>query len=267
MKRIVFLGNSHLSAFKFAHDDLGHSLNADVRFFCAMAADLFFTEVIDGRLVPRSTGRMSASHVHCFFGRPDQTAQAYLRDQRPLADVAAQFVTTGGAAEVDLDGVSAIFYVAGLSPYDFVRLPELGAVPSRAACRAVLDRMLGRDYLLSHVIAAVRAARPACKHYLIGRPLPAWGEGNGPAVADTRERRGWVRALADDFLFDAVYRPGEAVLTESLLATRPEFTVGGRPEAEIFQGGSPTRSDHTHMNRSYGRIVFETFVAPLIAAA
>lgn len=72
-----------------------------------------------------------------------------------------------------------------------------------------------------------------------------------------------VASLARDFLFDDVYAPSEAVLDDTLLATRQSFCDGGREESAAFMGRRSARSaDPLHMNRAYGAAVLREFVQP-----
>jgi hypothetical protein len=270
MKFVLFLGNSHLSSVKIAYDDEYKGRITPVcKFFCARGADLNFTDVRDGRIVPNPKAAPCAEDLYRFF--PDRgrnfIMQYYVQTNRPIADVAQQFLNTGGSQDIDLQGVDAIFYLAGVSPYDFLRLKERIAPVSRSLRRELLGGMLGERFLLREHIGKIRAYRPACKHYFIGSPLMA---ASYTALSrDSRcivaANRSIINSMAQDYLFDAIFMPDAELLTESLLATREAYCARGREESERFQRQAVTKSDLSHMNGSYGKKIFAKFIEPLIS--
>ena len=159
--------------------------------------------------------------------------------------MARQFLNTGGSSDIDLQGVDAIFYLAGVSPYDFLRLKERIAPVSRSLRRELLGGMLGERFLLREHIGKIRAYRPACKHYFIGSPLMA--ASYTTLSRDSRcivaANRSIINLMAQDYLFDAVFMPDAELLTESLLATREAYCARGREESERFQRQAVTKSD------------------------
>lgn len=276
MKSVLFLGNSHVSALKLAHDQMKSDIPAQCMFFCARGADLAFTDVINGHLVARAATPISDHMLDFFF--PDGTPRSrerYTIRHQPTGDVGAQFVATGGMSSIDLSSVDAVFYVVGVSPYDFVRLDRSVMLVSRELRRVMLQQMWGKTFALYDQINAIRSFRPACRHYFIGQPLRS-----EPRIARRPsdraiivENRRIVASILGDFLFDDVFMPDEALLDESLLATRSIYTFGGLQESSGYQqnaSADPDRrnegnkSDNQHMNCSYGRAVFDGFVFPTI---
>jgi hypothetical protein len=187
----------------------------------------------------------------------------YFEERRPLFDVRAMFLQTGKAAEAELEGVEAIFYVVGISPFDFVRLGEHAAPLATPLRRTVMDRVVGAGYGLRPQIETMRREHPDIRHYFIGTPLMLFKP--RPLTDVEREvvtyKRAQVAAMTGSSIFDDVFMPDAEVLDDSLLSTRPEFFENGRQEAETFQGGEQTRSDNRHANGAYGAKVFERFVS------
>ena len=71
MRSVLFLGNSHLSSVKVAYDDEYKGRITPVcKFFCARSADLHFTGVRDGRIVPNPEAAVCAEDLYRFF--PDR---------------------------------------------------------------------------------------------------------------------------------------------------------------------------------------------------
>ena len=52
MTTALFLGNSHVSAYKLAYDELASSSFPTCRFYCARGADLIFTQVTPDGILP-----------------------------------------------------------------------------------------------------------------------------------------------------------------------------------------------------------------------
>lgn len=268
MPSVLFLGNSHLSAVKLAYDEVKGPKTPTCIFFCARGADLAFTEVSSGTLRPVQEVEIDEEEIR--FAFPDMPIAAlierYSIQKQPMEDVGCQFTKTGGASEIDLANVAAVFYVVGVSPYDFIRLREHIAPVSRSMRRQLLDRMLGEKFLLRRQLAAIRHLRPECKHYFIGTPLLA--KSQPPQTEIERltviENRHVIRSMARDFLFDDLFMPGEELLDETLLSTKAIYLRGGLQESQVFQKETPTRSDLeiSHMNRAYGKHVFREFIEP-----
>lgn len=268
MTSVLFLGNSHLSALKLAYDRDAGTSGACVRFYCARGADLYYTRVERCRIVAAPAAPAIGSELaDRFWGFSPEHAWHYVASNRPLAPLAEQFEFTGGTKDIDLTDVSAIFYVAGASPYDFLANGEpIGVSLSRTLRRELLGGMLDTQYLLRDLVLAIRRQVPRCAHYVIGAPLRAadWLDLSAESRRIVEGERAVVRELADQFLFDGVFMPDEALLDDTLLATRPEFCAGGKQESEVYQGVDVTKADDAHMNLSYGRIVLKRFVEPLL---
>lgn len=262
---ILFLGNSHLSAIKLAHDSDPSLIGVAAKFYCARGADLYFTAVENGRLFAADACVDDLESFEAFV--PDDAAH-YRTHRCCMAPVAEQFRITGGTEDIDLADISAIFYVAGTSPYDFMRNGEVaGMCLSRALRRELLGYTMDQGFLLRRHILAIRQQVPRCAHHFVGSPLRASG-GAAPGTRSVVEgERAVIRSIADGFLFDRVFMPGADLLDETLTATRAEFVRGGRQEAEMYQGVAPTASDDCHMNRLYGAAVLRAFVAPLVDQA
>lgn len=267
MSQVLFLGNSHVSAFKLAYDEIKEPKLPECAFFCARGADLAFTEVGSNHL--RSTQKVALDEEEIRYAYPDmrieELLQLYAIQQQPMEEVRSQFVKTGGTEAVDLSDVAAIFYVVGVSPYDFIRLRETIAPLSRSLRRRLLERMLRDRFLLRRQIENIRQFNPTCRHFYIGAPLRAAPQ--QPTLTDLEiqiviENRHVVASVARDFLFEDVYMPTSELLDESLLATQARYAVGGRQESADFQKEGPTHSDISHMNRDYGKQVFRAFVEP-----
>ena len=273
MTSVLFLGNSHLSAIKLAYQRDTSLIGPRARFYCARGADLYFTSVEEGRIVAPPTKEPASLDIgeeelaDRFWGFAPEHAWHYVGSKRPLAPVAEQFKRTGGTEDIDLADVRAIFYVAGVSPYDFIENGEpVGISLSRPLRRELLGGMLDTRYLLRDLVLAIRRQCPQCAHYLIGSPLRT---SNSLDISPETRRvvegeRAAVRDLADHFLVDRVFRPDDALLDHSWLATKPEFCIGGKQESEAYQGVDTTKTDDAHMNSSYGRIVLQRFVGPLL---
>lgn len=263
MSATLFLGNSHLSAFKFAHAGFTDLVGADCRFFCARAADFAFTEVRDGTIRPSDAARVDDETLLYSHGG---TYEDYMRRQHPTEDLAVQWRLTGLAPEIDLAGIQSVFHVYGTSPYDFLRLGEIAMKVTARQRRWLLGRMLGEKFLTRVQIEAMRRFNPTMRHYLIGMPVPArdrqWQVECNPALVT--ENRHIIRSMARDFLFDDVFMPGSHLLDDTLMRTRHHFARGGRQEAEVFQDRAPTFSDNVHMNRAYGEAVFRDFIQPCL---
>jgi hypothetical protein len=264
MTAALFFGNSHVASFKTAYDRLGEAAPFSARFFCAAAGDTTFTELRDGRIVPSAETTLTRESFSLFFGERSEThEQLYLEARKPMADVARQFLRTGKAAEIDLEGVSTIFYVAGVSPYDFLRLGETAA-PLVTALRAeLMERLVGAKYALAPQVRAIRQSRPAIRHAFIGVPLKhhALGQLSDVEREVVAAKRAQVAAMAGRYLFDDVFMPDEDVLEPNLLVTRAEFFRDGRGEAVDFQGARGARADNRHANGDYGRRLIDGFVA------
>src|SRR5579863_3219685 len=206
MASVLFIGNSHLSAVKLAYDEVKGPNTPECIFFCARGADLAFTEVSSGMIRP--IPRVEIDEEEIRYGFPDMpiatSVELYSVQRRPMEDVRSQFIKTGGAAEIDLADVAALFYVVGVSPYDFIRLGEPIAPISRSLRRQLLGRMLGEKFLLRRQLEAIRRFRPDCKHYFIGMPLLAKSQPTQTELERLTviENRDVIRSVARDFLFD-----------------------------------------------------------------
>jgi len=268
MNSVLFLGNSMLSSIKLAYDEIGNRIRPQCTFFCARGADLYFTKVVSGRIIPIGRADVCEEDFFRFFPEGGRsTSELYARTKRPLADVGTQFRNTGGAEEIELAGVDAIFYVAGVSPYDFVRLEERPAPISRSLRHELLLRMLDEKFLLREQLMDIRVQNPNCKHYFIGSPLLAAPNPSRPRdeISIVAANRAIIRSMAKNYLFDDVFMPDEELLDDSLMSTKQEYCIGGRQESELFQKVSSSKSDNSHMNKSYGRVVLEKFAERIIS--
>lgn len=271
MAKALVLGNSHVASVKVAYDQ-NRAQFGEVAFFGATGLDLAFTRVEGGRIVGADAARLDMAILKQFSpeAKEDYLAQ-YLADGKPTKAVAEQFRATGGSAEIDLNGVDAIFYLCGASPYDFVRAGEIAAPTSTAMRRAILGQALDRNFLLRDQILAMRAQRPGVRHYLVGSPLMFYPDVkvDGIGLAAIRQKRAATQALARDFLFDDVFMPDEAVLEPNFLVTRAEFFDSGREHALDFQQDAPQarKTDTYHVNGAYGLHVLRSFVAPRMQGA
>lgn len=269
MGRFLFLGNSHVAAYKLGHDTLAGTFPAECAFYAALGADLAFTEVGDGVIRPAAGGIVAPAQLRYFFPHLGQGGEdKYFREGVPLMDVGDQFEMTGGTREIALEGVDAIFYACGLSPYDFVRLDGQLQLHAKSGRTEMLDVMLGRDFILRPQIEAIRQAMPRIRHYFIGAPLPyvANLSVDRMGLQVVMENRRIVSAVIGETLFDDVFQPPAEVLQADLLSTRLEFFRGGQPAAQAYQNFEVTESDHLHVNRDYARIVLETFARSKAAA-
>ncbi len=163
---VLFLGNSHLSAYKLAYDELRDSNIPECMFFCARGADLAFTEVVSGKMRPVPRAELSEEEIWYFYqdGHNRKLIELYSVQKQPLEDVRRQFVATGGIGEIDLANVAVVFYAVGVSPYDFIRLRERIAPVSRSLRRQLLGRMFGEKFLLRRQVEEIRRFRPDSNH-------------------------------------------------------------------------------------------------------
>jgi hypothetical protein len=231
--------------------------------------DIAFTEVSLGRVRPNSQITIDEEEIRYAFPGTEleQFREHYVIQKQPMADIRQQLIKTGGSGEIDLTNITAVFYVIGVSPYDFIRLCEQIAPISRSLWRELIGRMLGEKFLLRRQVEGIRRVRPDCKLYFIGMPLRAIPyplQLTEPERSALIENRNIIRSMVRDFLFDDVFMPGGELLDESLLSTNLIYTRSGREESEIYQKEPPTQSDLSHMNRAYGKQVFREFIEPLL---
>ena len=261
MSGILFLGSSHVAAFKLAHTAIDPDNTLGCRFACARGADLAFTKVEEGVLQACDTADYDAETISYAF--PGWMEAHYLIERRPTDDVCLQFLKTAGTETIDVSHCSRIFYVLGVSPYDFMRLNESIMPVSSALRRRLLGQMLADRHLLRHQIEAIRICNPDCLHYLIAMPLKAIvrPDPNDLELEVVSANRDIVARHAADHLFDGVFMPGLDLLDNSLLSTRVDFTAGGCAASEAFQKDpTPIETDRQHMNGAYGKAVFDAFV-------
>lgn len=268
MGKAIILGNSHVAAFKVAYDR-NRALFGDIGFFAATGLDLAFTKVEDGKIVGANAAHITLPILKQFSpeAKEDYLAK-YLAEGRPTKPVADQFLATGGAPEIDLSDVSAIFYVCGASPYDFARHGE-GVIPTSTSLRRIiLSQALDQNFLLRRQILDLRIQRPELRHFFVGSPLMYTPDLTLDPVQLTcaQQKRANIRSLARDYLFDDVFMPDETLLDPNLLVTRGEFFNSGREAALDFQRDQPqaNKTDTYHVNQAYGLHVLTTFVAPNI---
>lgn len=266
MGKVLFLGNSHLAAYKLAYDAAAGAFPHTCVFFCARGADLAFTRVDGLTIVPTPRATLGRDALKAFF--PDNVTASlehrYLERGEPMADVATQFEQTGGSRTIDLTGVDAIFYAAGVSPYDVRRLEVQVAPRSAGLTRELFATLLRDNFLLREQVRAIRAAAPAIRHYFLGMPLRGLAPVSlSPQIRDiVVANRELAAAVARDYLFDDVFMPGPSVLHDDLVSSRAEFFVSGREQAETYQGSTPTTSDLLHANAGYAAVVLEEFIRP-----
>lgn len=261
MSGALFLGSSHVAAFKLAHDTIDPHNLLNCTFACARGADLAFTRVEAGMLRASDTAEFDEETIAYAF--PGWMEAHYLQQGIPTEPVAAQFFKTNGHRQIDVSCISVIFYAVGVSPYDFIRLKENITPISARMRRQVLGRMLADRHILRRQVEDIRRCNPGCAHHLIAMPLKAIVR---PEPTDTELEivelnRDLVRKHASEYLFDDVYMPDHEVLDHALLSTRAEFTPGGCAASELFQQDpAPILTDRQHMNNTYGELVFEAFV-------
>lgn len=263
MKKVLFVGSSHVGALKIAYDRLGAAAPFEAQFVAAIAADIAFIEVQSDRIAPSAQSNLTAEGLYFFHAEGDASfRRIYLEQKRPYGDMAATFQQTVKADSVSLEGLSAIFYVAGASPYDFLRLEEAAAPLPEALRREALEHLIGAKYPLRPQIEAIRNIRPDIRHAFIGVPL--LHAELRPLAPVEREvmafKRRQIAAMVDQYLFDDVFLPDEALLDDNLLTTRLAYFQNGRQETEVFLGGKPTKSDLRHANGDYGAHVIDAFV-------
>ena len=266
MAKALVLGNSHVASVKVAYDQ-NRALFGDIAFFGATGMDLAFTDVRGGRIVGTDRACLDMATLKQFSPEAkEEYLVQYLAQGRPTKAVSEQFQATGGATEIDLSDVGAVFYLCGASPYDFARAGEGVAPISSAMRRVMLGQALDRHFLLRNQILATRAQRPDMRHYLVGSPLMFYPdvEVSGAALAAVRQKRAAMRNLVRDYLFDDVFMPDEAVLEPNLVVTRAEFFDSGRVHALAFQQDAPQarQTDTYHVNGAYGLHLLRSFVAP-----
>jgi hypothetical protein len=270
MAKALFLGNSHVAAYKLAYDRMSGELPYDCAFYCARCADLAFTEVRDLKLVPTDQVHIEPDELQFFYADGGQSAQIrYVKDRVPFADVGQQFMTTGGSSDIDLEGVTALFYAGGTSPFDFRRLNEFIQPISDTLRNELLARLLGDRFLLRRQIGDIRAAAPHIRHYYIGAPLRKWAIAElNPFLREIVEsNRSIISELSVKYLFDDVFVPGRNLLAADLVSTRAEFFERGAQQAETYQELETTEEDIFHVNSEYARVVFDEFITPHMAQA
>jgi hypothetical protein len=268
MKAALFYGSSHIGAIKVGYDRLADAAPFAARFAAAPAADIAFTEVIDSKLVASERSTLSRDSLSFFFSDGGQSFHTlYLKSQRPLGDVRQALEQTAGSAEIALGDVSTIFYVVGMSPYDFLRLGESAAPVPKTLRNGVMEHLLGSKFGLKPQIDAIRKAQPGIRHAFIG--IPFRPRALRPLSAVERDvlihKRAYIASIAGQYLFDDVFLPDEVVLDPNMLTTRAEFFEDGRQQTERFLGGEPTESDSRHANGDYGAHVLDTFVRRCLA--
>lgn len=265
---ILFLGNSHVSAFKLAtasHDD---PLFSESSVYCAKGGDLAYVSLVDGSIRASTTGPKFSKKSLDFFCQDDPSLiQLYCTHNVPTVDVSTQFINTGGQEAIDLSNVNQIFYVAGVSPYDFIRLEKGLLIPyTKTSAQILCDQLLREYFLLRNLFTSIREVFPKCKQHFIGIPLKS----QSPFIFNdmhkeiAHQNRVVINQIIGTSDFDSVYMPSETVLSDTLLFTKPEFARDGRQESELFQRAMVTDSDCMHMNKEYGKIVLDEYVKALV---
>jgi hypothetical protein len=270
MGKVLFFGNSHVAAYKLAHERLAKELPYECLFYCALGVDPAFTEVRDLNLAPMEHAKIDLDELLLFCGDgTKQEADHYVNNGSPLNDVGRQFLLTGGSDIIDLSDVTNVFYIAGASPYDFRRLNEFIFPVTDSLRNEILGRMLRDRFLLRRQIAAIRTNAPHIRHYFIGAPLRKWPLAFLSAeLKEILERnRAGIARMSRSYLFDDVFMPGPSVLAEDLVSTRPEFFMRGNQQAQRYLGVTPTTEDILHVNPDYAAIVFDEFITPSVAQA
>lgn len=267
MSGALFLGSSHVAAFKLAHDVIDPHNALECTFACARGADLAFTQVEAGVLRASRSAEYDAEAISYAF--PGWKEAHYLVERQPTEDVGSQFLKTSGADCVNISHFHAIFYVLGSSPYDFARLKEPIMPISPALRSRILGKMLGDKHIMRDQIQKIRHFNPNCKHYLIAMPLKAIEreEPKTEEIEIVNYNRQVVHSQSTSYMFDDVYMPDATLLDKALLSTRTEFTLGGCAASEAFQKDpTPIETDKQHMNIKYGEAVFEDFVRARLAS-
>jgi hypothetical protein len=267
MGKALFFGNSHVAAYKLAHERLAQDLPYACAFFCALGVDPAFTEVRGQGLAPTTRLAMDLDEILFFCSDSLKTeVDHYLKNQAPLKDVGRQFQMTGGSEAIDLSDVTDIFYLTGSSPYDFRRLGEFIFPVTEALRNELLSRLLRDRCLLRTQLEAMRAVLPQIRHHFIGAPLRKWplASLNPGLMRILEENRATISGLSGNYLFDDVFMPGPSVLAADLVSTRPEFFVRGNQQAQAYLGVPQTKEDILHVGADYAAIVFDEFVTPLM---
>lgn len=242
MRRVCFLGNSHLAAVKLGLDlarRQGLLGEVVIETFGARWRSLTDTRIEDGWLVPASEA------------------------------VARSFAwTSGGQTRLRLDAYETIYLVAGRSPYSLLNYMPAGLLPPpsgpmfRAVARGwteswapAFGRQLARALGGGGVVfvgqpePALDGRRQAWYRALLeedGRPHPA-------RVGRLREVQAAIRAAvaATPHGFAALPPPPPACLDELGVYTRAEFLRGAVRLTEAMDEAQP-ETDRIHMNAAYG---------------
>lgn len=266
---ILFLGNSHVSAFKLATASHSESIFRESLVYCARGGDLAYASLMDGSIKASTTAAtLSEQALNYFIPDNPELIVRYGSQNLPTHDLGEQFTTTGGQEAINLSRVKHLFYVAGVSPYDFVRLEKGVVMPySKSSAQILCNQLLRDHFLLRDLFLAIRKEFPNCKQHFIGIPFKSQVsiELNDMHKEISAANREIIHQIIVNSDFDSIYMPSKTLLDSSLLFTKPEFTRGGRQESEIFQGERATNSDYLHMNAEYGKNVLEEYVIKQIA--
>ncbi len=243
MRRLCFLGNSHLAAVK-----LGLELARAEGALADVAADTFGSHratlascrIEDGALVPTEPG------------------------------VARNFAwTSGGMEKVVLGAYDALYIVAGGSPFSVFRYLPAGQLPppSPAVYGAVAGSWCGE--WAPALGRAIAAAAPRLAVHFIGEPAlsTAWyryrrfrklfGDAGPPDPARLAQLRAIQEAVAQAVAaaphgMASVVPFPPACLDELGVLTRDAFTRGAKRLVEGLEAAQPDGNDG-HMNAAYGR--------------
>jgi len=241
MRRVCFLGNSHLAAVKLGLD-------------LARGQDLLEGVECDSFGMRSMTGADTRFEDGCLVPANEAVARSFAW-------------TSGGQTRIALDSYDTIYLVAGRSPHSLLRYAPAGLLPppSRGVYRAVAQGWAeGWAARLGQAIA--RATRAAV--IFVGEPepaLPAERVGGFRALLDATGRPdpaklGPLRAIkaaiaeavtATPHGFAAIATPPPGCLDALGVFTRAEFRRGA-VRLTPGLGDAQPEEDRIHMNGAYG---------------
>lgn len=242
MRRICFLGNSHLAAVKLGLEQAraeGALAAVEVDTFGSHRSTLASCRIEDGALVPTEPG------------------------------VARNFAwTSGGREKILLAAYDALYIVAGGSPFSVFRYLPAGQLPppSLPVHRAVAASWCGE--WAPTLGRAIAAAAPRLAVHFVGEPAPSteWyryrgfrAQFGGAAQPDPARlaRLRAIQAVVAEAVAEAPHGMASVVayppscLDALGVLTRAEFTRGAKRLVQGLEAAQPDSND-AHMNAAYG---------------